>query len=233
VTESLRIIVPSRGRPGNAERLVRTIQETRCTKEVSSLLVIVDADDTFLPGYMQASEGWPEWATLRVNHKLKNLNPILNAYAVEEAQNHSHIAFLGDDHVPRTEGWDHWLIKILNGKPGVSYGNDLFQGPNLPTAVVMSADLIRVLGYMSPPPLHHLYMDNFWKMLGEFVDNLQYIPDVVIEHIHPMAGKAEWTPEYQRTCGQQLLTDDRTRFEYFLATRWKDDTKRLREHFNA
>lgn len=99
------------------------------------------------------------------------------------------IGFAGDDHAPRTPGWTERIRTELNQLgTGIVYGNDLFQGPNLPTAVFMTADIVGALGYMAPPCLRHMFADNYWKDLGDGVRRIRYLPDVVIEHLHPHAG---------------------------------------------
>jgi hypothetical protein len=61
----------------------------------------------------------------------------------------------------------------------------------------MQSRMIKALGFMAPPAMRHLYLDNFWKELGEAVGGLVYLPDVIIEHLHPVNGKAEWDERYR------------------------------------
>lgn len=110
----------------------------------------------------------------------------------------THVGFMGDDHRVRTPGWDEMLTRAA-GPLGIAYGDDLIQGEQLPTAVLMAADIVRIVGHMCPPVLEHLFIDNYWKALGEGIDAIEYVPDVVIEHLHPSAGKAEMDESYART----------------------------------
>lgn len=110
----------------------------------------------------------------------------------------THVGFMGDDHRVRTHGWDALLMEAA-GPWGIAYGDDLLRGPELPTAVVMAADIVRTLGWMAPPVLGHLYVDDYWRDLGEAVADLHYVPDVVIEHMHPSAGKGEVDESYERS----------------------------------
>jgi hypothetical protein len=109
----------------------------------------------------------------------------------------THIGFMGDDHRIRTPGWDAELMKSA-GPVGVAYADDLNDAVDLPTSVVLGANIVRRLGYMAPPALGHLYVDNFWRELGLSLGRLDYRPDVVIEHMHPTTGKAEWDAQYER-----------------------------------
>jgi hypothetical protein len=104
----------------------------------------------------------------------------------------------GDDHRVRTRGWDEALTDAA-GPVGIAYGDDLIQGVELPTSVVMSSDIVRTLGQMVPPTLQHLFVDDYWKALGIGIGQLHYVPEVVIEHMHPSAGKAEMDDSYAIT----------------------------------
>lgn len=230
----LTIVVPSRGRPDNIHRLIKAFYGT--TVLDTRLVVVVDQDDPSEGLYEDVCEAtcglgfvsFPFAAT-----ELKGLNPILNHFARAEALYSGYIGFMGDDHLPRTHGWDERLITALGGKSyprkcGVAYANDLFQGQSLPTAVVMDSDIVCALGYMSPPPLKHMYMDNFWKRLGEDLGSLQYLDDVIIEHLHPFAGKAASDEGYQRVNAQEVYDHDSAAYHEFLENQWPADLTRLR-----
>jgi len=99
--------------------------------------------------------------------------------------------------------------------PHVVYGNDLFQGANLPTAAFLNSSLVQALGYMAPPVLKHLYADNFWMGLGQRLGGLVYLDDVVIEHMHPIASKGTWDEGYTRVNASAVDTADRQAWEWF------------------
>lgn len=223
----LQVIVPSRGRPENIARLASAFADT-ANRQHTGLTVVVDHDDPRLLAYCQVAEQH-QWWDLVVQDQHTKIGPIVNAYAVAAAGAHEFVAFMGDDHLPRSPLWDEQLTASLGGRPGVAYGNDLLQGPNLPTAVVISADIVRTLGYFQPRRLLHLYFDDFWKLLGQQVGNLVYRGDVVIEHLHPIAGKAAWSPEYAWTTSAQLMTEDGQRYQEYLNTEWPHELARLKE----
>jgi hypothetical protein len=214
----LLMLCPSRSRPGN----IRALREAwgECTSGNAELLIAVDDDDPELAVYQ--ADG-----PVRVLSQPRRLGPILNALATELAPSYQAIGFLGDDHRPRTTGWDQALLAVLDGKPGVAYGNDLFQGQALPTAVVLSAAIVQGLGYLVPPGVEHMYLDNFWRRLGDDIGHLEYLPDVLIEHLHPAAGKAAWDAGYERVNTPAQFETDRVAYEQFLETTWPGDLIRL------
>lgn len=187
-------IVPSRGRPHKAVELVDSWAKTRSG---AHLWIGLDDDDPTLDAYLTQLDHAPSWVTVTVGKRLR-LGGTLNELTTRAIASgrFDQIGFMGDDHRPRTPAWDQLLGDALKWSgPGVAYGNDLIQGANLPTAVLISEEVLSTLGYFCPPGMTHLFLDNAWKAIGE-ASNLTYRPDVIIEHVHPIAGKAEWDAGY-------------------------------------
>jgi hypothetical protein len=66
---------------------------------------------------------------------------------------------------------------------------------------------------MAPPTLTHLYVDNAWLDLGRALESITYLPDTVIEHLHPHAGKAEPDEGYERVNGDAMYDADRAAYD--------------------
>ena len=141
----------------------------------------------------------------------------------------THVGFMGDDHRVRTHGWDYELAAAA-GPWGIAYGDDGIQHEALPTAVVMAADIVRVLDKMGPPILYHMYVDNYWEALGEKLDALTYAPHVRIEHLHPSAGLAEMDDSYLRTNSPEQYARDSAAWETYLVWGVGDDAERVIWH---
>lgn len=226
MTAELLMLCPSRGRPGRLAELLHAWHATS-TPGVAKLLVALDDDDPQLEGYQTMA--WDLRATTFTVNPRERLGPTLNRLALEHAAGHFAIGFLGDDHRPRTRGWDARMVQALRELgTGVAYGNDLLQGANLASAVAMTSDIVATLGYMIPPGMIHLYLDNFWMALGHGLDRLAYLPDVVIEHVHPVAGKAEWDAGYLEVNAPELYAADRGRFATYIADHLDRDLEKLR-----
>jgi hypothetical protein len=222
MNNDLVVLVPSRGRPQNIVDLIHAWQITCATAQ---LVVIVDDDDPCLLDY-QAIALTPhrDWFLLYVQSP-RRLGPTLNYWCLEFLHNDI-IGFMGDDHRPRTLYWDEKIAAALSDRPGVAYGNDLLQGENLPTAWFMSTVLIDALGYMVPPGLIHLYMDNFVKELGTNLDALTYFNDVVIEHMHYLNGKAELDEGYARVNAPEMYAHDQRVFNNYMRFDFKEALER-------
>lgn len=224
------LFVPSRARPLNAARLARGVLSTT-RPGFTTVVFVLDHDDPALGEYQRELGLASPDARIMVTEPggPRRMGPVLNWAAVSLAENYDFLGFMGDDHLPRTDGWDEQLCAAIGDRPGVAYGNDLFQGANLPTAVVMSAVLVRILGYMSPPPLIHLWIDDYWRILGD-VTHLEYLPGTIIEHLHPSAGKAVLDRGYAESgCNPELMGDDGWRWSQWREQSWPGELKRLRE----
>jgi len=213
VTPPLAVIVPTRGRPANAARLARAFRQTDALNALP--VFVADSDDPELPGYKALLENGliPR---LMIHTYGGGMCAALNYAAVRYAELYEAVGFMGDDHMPRTAGWDDRVLDALDSlQPRIVYGNDLLQGANLPTAVFMQARMIRVMNVMAPPVMRHLYLDNFWKELGESLGGLVYMDDVIIEHMHPVNGKAPWDERYAIVnSGERDLADRRAWLGY-------------------
>lgn len=202
------VVVPSRGRPTHARAMLAAF-ETTCTAG-TQLVFAVDDDDPLAARY-------PEELTALLPSR--SMNEALNLSAVALAGDAFAVGFMGDDHRPETVGWDQAYLDALRGLgTGIVYGDDLLQGERLPTQCAMTADIIRALGYMTPPSLTHLYLDNFWLSLGTKAECLRYLPDVVVEHVHPLARKAQWDDGYARVNSSAMYARDEAAFNAYCAS---------------
>ena len=211
------VIIPARGRPDKAEF---AFHELKRLSKISDFMIGLDDDD---------ADNYPEidGVIREVNPRLK-MNGTLNLLATKYADKYETITFMGDDHVVRTDGWDEKLYEPIKTRGfGISYGNDLFQGENLPTMVMMSTNIIKELGFMAPPKLIHLFMDNFWKVFGQVLGCLDYKGDVIIEHMHYMAGKSKVDAQYQEVNSSDVSSHDALAFKEYAETQLKDDAIRV------
>lgn len=217
-------IVPTRGRCDNAMRLFEAIN---ATADFTELIFAIDADDV-------AEYGDLIHATAGVNNvkiviaARMGMNGTLNHWANWMAPDYDYICFMGDDHLPITKGWDTKLAEAIGEKAGIAYGNDLLQGENLPTAVVMSTKIIRALGFMSPPALKHLFLDNFWLAIGKALGNATYCSDVVIEHLHYINGKAAHDERYAAVNNAEMHNADEAIFAEYMANEFADAVESVR-----
>lgn len=208
-------IVPTRSRPEAVERVVAAWQATGALDEGAELLFVVDRDDPRCDEYRAALITCPIGVTGAYADVWRPLVPKLNTIATGLAVGRYAYAvgFAGDDHLPRTPGWvGRYLAALRRMGTGIVFCDDGYQGENIPTQWAMTADIVRALGRMVPAPVDHLYCDNAVRDLGRGADRLTYLPDVLIEHMHPVAGKAPSDAQYDRVNGREQYRHDRAAY---------------------
>ena len=213
------VIVPSRSRPDSIDRAVKFLKET-CI--ISDICVAIDDDQADLYSRLDG-------VIYEVNPRLR-MNGTLNLVANKYADQYKTIFFMGDDHLPQTLQWDHFLSGAIDSKGyGLAYGNDLFQSKNLATAVMMSTNIIKSFGFMAPPKLIHLFMDNFWMLLGMDLNAIWYFDDVIIEHLHFLAGKAETDAGYLEANAPDISSADGIEFRRYVDEEYQADLAKFKE----
>lgn len=216
------VVVPSRERPAAARELADAFAAT-CTAD-TKLVFALDADDP-------TQQEYPKPRTIAWN---KSMVEALNNTAELEVSGKPGgrpfaVGFMGDDHRPRTNGWDTAYLDTLRELgTGIVYGDDLLQRRNLPTQCAMTADIVKTLGFIAPPALTHMYVDNFWLTLGTAADCIRYLPDVVVEHLHPVAGKAQWDAGYVRVNDPSMYHRDGAVFADYVRDSLAGDVEKVR-----
>ncbi len=217
-------IIPTRGRNDNSLRLFEAIN---ATADFTEVVFAIDSDDVeTYTGLIDATAGLGNVKVVIANRM--GMNGTLNHWALWFSPDYDYICFMGDDHLPRTGGWDTKLTEAIGTNAGIAYGNDLLQGENLPTAVVMSSKIIRATGFMSPPNLKHLFLDNYWLAMGQALENANYLPDVIIEHLHYTNGKAEHDERYAAVNNFEMHNGDQAIFAEYLATEFSNDVENVK-----
>lgn len=211
------VILPTRNRPESAERCINALKEYSV---MSDFCIAIDDDQSDLYPRLDG-------VIYEVNPRLR-MNGTLNLVANKYADKYETIYFLGDDHLVQTPNWDEYLSKAIAHKGyGLAYGNDLLQKGNLATAVMMSTNIIKAVGYMAPPKLIHLYMDNYWMILGQRLGTLWYFDNVIIEHLHPIAGKAQWDDGYVEANANEVGAADRAELHRYMQEEFEGELKKI------
>jgi hypothetical protein len=228
------VIVPTRSRPESVGRVVQAWAETGAGDEGAELLFVVDEDDPAgADRYRNALAGRPPWVSAVYESTWCPLVPKLNRIALSLALGRyaSFIGFAGDDHLPRTSGWvGRYLGALYALGTGVVYCDDGYQHQNIPTQWGMSADIVRALGRMVPAPVDHLYCDNAIRDLALAANCLTYLSDVLIEHMHPVAGKAPTDEQYDRVnSGEQYRKDRKAYREWVRSGALTHDAEVIRQ----
>lgn len=230
------IIVPTRSRPENVAKVVRAWEDTDAFRD-ADLCFAYDLDDPKVNDYVDIFRVY-ELTSVRLA-EWKPLVPKLNEVAVAAsrsggADRYFAIGFAGDDHLPRTYGWAaRYLDELEMMGTGVVSCPDGFRRDKLPTQWAMTADIVRALGRMVPAPVDHLYCDNAVQDLATAADCYAYLDDVLIEHMHPLAGrrepKAAWDDQYRHVNRPEQFRQDSEAYEKWKGWQAGEDVATVRE----
>lgn len=213
----LAIIVPTRGRPANIERVISAWDFTNAWDH-ADLVLVADADDPEIQGYRDLID--PEACPVRLL-ETPQWTPMvhkLDLAAREMAELYWAVGFAGDDHLPQTIGWAARYLTVLRELgTGMVYGDDGYQGAKLATEWAMTSDVVRALGRMVPAPVEHMFCDNAVLELFTVAGAARHLPEVRIEHRHPYAGKASSDAQYERVNSRDQMGRDRRTFRKWQA----------------
>lgn len=221
------VIVPTRLRPHAVRPLAQAFADT-CLADTELLWCIDDcphANEYIDAVFDTTADTYPH-QRLSIGGPRRRLVGTLNHHAGALADGPNPpfaVGYLGDDHRPKTLGWDSaYLAALTDLGTGIVYGDDEHQGATLPTQMAMTTDIIRALGYLVPPCLTHMYCDNFWKDLGERAGCLTYLPDVTITHHHPGVGRGSWDASYHESNSADRYATDRAAYEQYRTSGYLD-----------
>lgn len=178
----LLLAIPSRGRPGNIDRLVAAMDGT-CTGD-TVLVVGLDEDDL-------TADDYPEGVCYVERPDLHKVTAWVNTLTVSEADGYRYLGHFGDDNVPVTRGWDTQIMAALEKTP-FAFANDQYPGRapgTLCCHVFMRSEVVQKLGYFGPPSIAHMYVDVAWMAWGTAC-GITYLHDVLIPHLHYTTGAA-------------------------------------------
>jgi len=234
MTVELAMIIPTRGRPENIRKVISAWGFTNAW-DVADLFLAVDADDPEIQEYQDLFE---EHRNPDTDEPLFHLTfsdtwvPMVSkldrtANGLALSGKYFALGFAGDDHLPRTINWAQtYLAKLRELKTGLVHGDDGYQGSNICTEWAVTSDVVRALGRMIPAPVEHMYSDVSIHDLMKAADALVYLPQVRIEHMHPIVKKAENDEQYQRVNSREQFRQDKIKYDG-----WRNG--RMSEHLAA
>jgi hypothetical protein len=200
----LLLVVPSRERPHNIARLLDAMTST-CQAQ-TDLVVGLDWDDPSRGAYPGIPElpahgetpyivpGPDPLTEYELRDGLRQVVGWMNVLAMPRLDGYRAIGHIGDDNVPRTPGWDVQVMEALERQP-FAYANDLYgrPGPPDPSAlcchIFMRSVVGKALGFIGTPHTRHMYVDAAWMQWG-LATGIEYLEQVIVEHMHYTAGKA-------------------------------------------
>jgi hypothetical protein len=184
---TLGILLPTRGRPHNLRRFLEATAET--AQGDYTVYVRLDDDDPTLSEYMDVLEDHLDRTLVEIGPRTGFAASLNESAAAADRDGCFYIGMFGDDVEPKSPGWDVALTEALGGPLGVAYGDDGLRdkhAADLPTHYITQTSVYRRLGYLAPPGIKHLFLDNVARDIGRQLGRFLFVP-VLIQHRHPWA----------------------------------------------
>lgn len=113
----------------------------------------------------------------------------------DEYKNKEYIALINDDHVICTKHGDKTMLAslrehmIMGCNDGPSPDKPWMSPRKLAGLTLFAGKVIRTLGYLFPPGLQQLYIDDVWETIGGQAGAIQILMNVCVHHDHVFNGR--------------------------------------------
>jgi len=216
MNKSILTIMCSRERPNECFNAVESFLNT---SSESDLTILLDGDDSNLMAYLEKKEHLHFYMI----QKKDTITNRINQSALSNIDKYEFFHITNDDVFYHTKYWDKKFMETLNDYGyGIVYGNDLFQKENLPTFPFISSEIIKELGWLQMPLLNKYYGDMAWKILGIEANCLYHCQEIIIEHLHHLAGKGKYPVD------MDIYKKDSESFARWIGTRMERDIGKIR-----
>ncbi len=224
--KDLLIICPTRSRPVLCSQMIESFDKK--SSAYAQLVFIIDADD---PCYIEYEEIFKKTKHSYITNYQNTLTEMYNVMVSKYYDNYKFYGISNDDYIYHTGNWDQILMhKLLEEGGGIAYAEDGFSGSNnLPTASIISGDIIRALKWLNLPGLEYLCGDMVWREIGQKLNCLYFVKEVYIEHITPYNHKRERDEVFEKTNHPDTYTRDNKTFRVWRDTQMKKDIEKVKE----
>jgi len=219
-------ITPTRKRDKKLRRTIDSWRET--TTGQSDFLAAIDDDDH---SYNDTMKNYPDviWEVGEpINGPFLHL---VNRIALKYMNEYQYLGFMEDDVIFRTKGYEDKFIKKLEslGEHGIVYANDnvkkhLARGYiGLP---VLNSNIVKKLGFYSPPCLKCLCGDLFWRDMAKHLGSYHRFDDIMIEHMH--WKRDDKVVDETTESVNSYLSADNDAYNQYVASEFLNDMAKLK-----
>ena len=216
---AISILTPTRNRPNNCDRFIKSLYETTQYTGTLELLFYVDSDDPAKDIYKEIEERWQNnfW---RVEFVIGEPMSVSKSWNIIAEKSLGDIMIMGnDDLVYKTVRWDSKLMARLlelDNPYYLSWFNDGINGNRHCAFPIITREWYDTLGYFSPGIFNFGYNDTWVYDIAKRVGKLNYMDEILVEHLHFSVGKSNMDDTYARNRTQEkgnLYRKDREIYE--------------------
>lgn len=204
--KDLTLILPTRQRLPQLRRALRSAAETAARPERLEVVLYIDRDDEPSHDFQ-----FPGLQIVRLIGPRARMGQMTQTCF--DAGSGRYLMLANDDIVFRSPGWDATVLETFaefNDDVALIWGNDLYSG--FPSHPFLSRSACQTIGMVCPDDYHHELIDvhiyDIFRKLRRLGHNrMRYLDQLVIEHRHIFAGKADPDQTYPKP---HLIEDERT-----------------------
>lgn len=212
------ILCPTRNRPENIKRLFNSAVST--ADEGIEFVFYIDEDDT------KSESVLDNLPVKSIKGKRIVLSQMWNECA--DMASGDIMMHAGDDLVFKTTGWDTLVKEVFKQFPdGIAfvYGRDGYSPDDFGTHGFLHKNWVTATGYFVPPYFSSDYNDTWLNDVAKRIGRHVFLPDLLIEHMHPICGKGEWDRTHEERLERGRLDNVSQLYESLLDERIRDAEK--------
>ena len=228
------IILPTYDRPELFERFIKSYQEH--TSEFSKVFAIVDETEEKMTQYLDVFNRYDvtyfvcpgkEQFSVKSNFGLQKIKELIDKGELEKP---THYSSSGDDVIIVSDNWDVTLMEVCNGDPYHIVYPDDGRRPDLPCHWTTTAEIVDTVGFIALPAVQHMFVDNFWKVVGETFGIMKYVVESKIKHLHWGWGDAPKDRSYQHS--DSLYQSDERKWNMYLRNEMQSMLEKIKRELN-
>jgi len=201
---TISILTPTRNRPNNCERFIKSIYATASDKTKIELFFYVDNDDPALEQYKSlAAHCDSEYKDFKkVDFTFGEPKSVSISWNDLAAKSSGYLMIMGnDDLIYRTANWDSLLIQNLairykEDPYWVSWVNDGINADRHCAFPIIAREWYNTVGYFAPGCFHFGYNDTWVFDIAKRLERTHYINNILVEHMHFSKGKSDMDDTY-------------------------------------
>jgi hypothetical protein len=219
------IVLPVRdGGLGRHNRLIRCLASYKeITEGLSDIHLLHDEDECHI--YHPIAEQYPKIINYCIPTGISLMQKI-NVHALDIASKYKYVGFVGDDIVFKTPFEKTFIEHLSSVDYGMAYGDDMVWGQALATHPFITSNAITAVGFFGCPAVEHNYFDNYWQAIFSSLDKIVYLPEILMEHVHPIVGKEVADNIYKEI--ENKLQLDEIKFTRYMSNNLVEDLDKIK-----